>query len=78
MSGSRTGYLYNFAQYEPPDPIPELLSLLGIGLGYDKHGRVFVLIDLHDQYEWAMVHFRGGTLEDWTKKLSELKDARRA
>ena len=74
--GLRTPILYNFHNYQPPDPIPELLSLLGMSWSYDRRRQQHVIEDLENQYLWDFMYFNGGTVEEWTDFIAKIKDKR--
>ncbi len=65
--------LYNFHQFEIPDPIPELLTLLNIHASWDPTGKHFRLQS--DNAVFCV--FPGGTVEQWTKVIERIVDARK-
>jgi hypothetical protein len=68
-------HLYNFHAHTIPEPIPELLALLGFWAFWDsaeKVHRIYETVEREPRMRWKFHSFKGGTVPQWQAFLSAI------
>jgi hypothetical protein len=66
--------LYNFAYYDLPNGVPELLSLLGFFAMWNRSDLCWMVYETppNSRMRWRAQRFNGGSLAAWQAFLSQI------